>query len=257
MTEAFVDPYAYPQTTVLKNKFGERSQQALEAKERRASFSARLTLPEAPFPRTFDLGHLQNIHRHLFQDVYSWAGDLRTVDLTKDSSNFHPHTLLRTGASSIFNALANDAALLDPTVGEDTFVAQAAQLLSDINYLHPFRDGNGRAQRAFLDEVAANSGKRLTWRNTTDITYLLASKETFETGKPDAFIPVLQAALQPPQDGKPILDTGVYEVSFGGPTAKHKANPRWARWASDNGLCGAPTTEGTPCRRRGHCPYHN
>ncbi|MFO0701174.1 MAG: Fic family protein [Nitrospira sp.] len=130
-----------------------------------------------PIPGAFDLPHLQAIHRHLFGDLYEWAGQLRTVDLTKDTSRFAHHAYLECAAAPIFRELAQEHYLrgLEPTA----FSGRAAHYLAELNALHPFRDGNGRALRAFFSQVARDSGYTIVWKNMTPADMLEASRRSF------------------------------------------------------------------------------
>jgi cell filamentation protein len=83
-----VDDYVYPGTTVLRNKAGIQDQTALDAFEADATAVRMLELLEQPLEGRFDFAHLCAIHRHLFQDVYEWAGEIRTVDISRDTSRF-------------------------------------------------------------------------------------------------------------------------------------------------------------------------
>lgn len=89
----------------------------------------------------------------------------------------------------------------------------ASDLLEKMNYVHPFREGNGRTQRAFLDQVAALSGRRLAWRNVTAREHLTASIRAFAAGDGAPFRPILELVRQPPLDGLSPLDPSVYQVS--------------------------------------------
>src|SRR5947199_226392 len=82
------DPYVYPGTTVLKNIPGIRNQEILDRFEADRVGQRSLELIERPLSGLFDIEHLQGIHRYLFQDVYEWAGDFRTVDIAKGNSYF-------------------------------------------------------------------------------------------------------------------------------------------------------------------------
>lgn len=98
---AFKDPYVYKGTTVLKNRLGTRDQSMLDAFEvEMSTLRAEEPLPEG----AFDSAHFREIHRHLFQDVYSWAGRYRTVRIAKDTSVFcYPENI----ASSIDRLFAD------------------------------------------------------------------------------------------------------------------------------------------------------
>ena len=82
------DSYTYPGSEILKNKADLLDQAALDAFEADATAIRLLELTEHPIPGCFNLAHLQAMHHHLFQDVFDWAGQLRTVDITKGSSRF-------------------------------------------------------------------------------------------------------------------------------------------------------------------------
>ncbi len=189
----FVDPYVYPGTAVLINRPGLRSEDELRVFEYNSTFARRLTLDTA-VARTFDADHLRAIHHHLFEPLFDWAGTFRTVDITKGGSTFMPVSFLETGAQTI-SASLGASGLLDPDVDEETFIHEAAGILGDLNYLHPFREGNGRTQRAFLDHVAARSSRRLAWRNVGESEQRLAAIRTFNEGNGDAFEPLLRKAL--------------------------------------------------------------
>jgi fido (protein-threonine AMPylation protein) len=85
------DPYVDPQTGILINLAGIRDAALLEEYEGEMSIIRQFELSENPLPPSFDLAHLRAIHRHLFQDVYAWAGELRTVDMAKGNSRFGSH----------------------------------------------------------------------------------------------------------------------------------------------------------------------
>ncbi|MCM0621847.1 Fic/DOC family protein [Nocardioides bruguierae] len=118
--------------------------------------------PPVPTPPTYDLAHLQAIHQWLFQDVYEWAGQLRVRDYNKGFSSFWPLDSLARRSESVFGRLASGP-LMDHDVPDDRFLSLLSFLYLDVNHLHPFREGNGRAQRTFLDDVAAISGRTIAW----------------------------------------------------------------------------------------------
>src|SRR5260370_14371304 len=83
--DAFDDPYCYPGTTVLRNRLDIRDQSELDA------FEVEITTlrAEEPLPDgDFDPAHYCHIHHHLFQDVYAWAGQYRTVRISKGDNSF-------------------------------------------------------------------------------------------------------------------------------------------------------------------------
>lgn len=88
MPREFADPYVYPGTDVLKNKPGLRDSEAVRRYEYEQTVSRAAELQASPVAGKFDLQHLKAIHKHLFQDVYAWAGEVRTVNIAKGGDSF-------------------------------------------------------------------------------------------------------------------------------------------------------------------------
>jgi cell filamentation protein len=153
MYDAVSDAYCYPGTTVLANRAGLRTQTDLDFFEEEAT-AQRFT---EPLPvGSFDLRHLCAIHRHLFQDVYAWAGSLRTVRISKGGSAFcHPENLDRELAR-LFAELAKQKNLSG--LDANAFAEGAAHFLAELNAIHPFREGNGRTQLSFMAALADQAG---------------------------------------------------------------------------------------------------
>jgi len=97
-----------------------------------------------------------SIHRHLFQDVYSWAGEKRKVEISKAGKQFFPTTHFD-NAFSFIDTLISDYRN-NPKKDKLQIAEKLAEILDNINYLHPFREGNGRAQREFLRLLALEKG---------------------------------------------------------------------------------------------------
>lgn len=155
------DPYVDPRSGILRNRIGATDQATLDAREVEFTTARTFELTLRPEPGAFDLAHLQRIHARLFGDVYDWAGKLRTVDISKGSSTFAHHGFLEPAAADVFGRLARERHLRG--LDRDAFSERAAEYLGDVNALHPFREGNGRAQRAFFGQLARASGYRLAW----------------------------------------------------------------------------------------------
>jgi cell filamentation protein len=99
---------------------------------------------------------LLSIHRHLFQDVYSWAGERRKVEISKAGKQFFPTTHFD-NAFRFIDTLIKDYRSISK---EDNLqiAEKLAEILDNVNYLHPFREGNGRAQREFIRLLALEKG---------------------------------------------------------------------------------------------------
>jgi cell filamentation protein len=175
MYDAIEDPYCYPGTTVLRNKRNLRIQSELD------KFEALMTTERAqePLPTgRLDYIHYRAIHRHLFQDVYEWAGRIRTVRMTKDGSPFcYPENIDRE-MRKIFGTLEADNRFRDLT--REAFAAKAGRFLADLNAIHPFREGNGRTQTSFLLILADQAGHPLDFERLNPGAMLRAMIESFQ-----------------------------------------------------------------------------
>jgi cell filamentation protein len=153
MYDAVSDPYCYPGTTVLKNIPGIAIQAALD------EFEATMTAQRAdePLPRgRLSVSHYRAIHHHLFQDVYVWAGGFRTVRLSKGGSAFCYPENIEGEMKRLFDGLKSKQYLQN--LSAEAFVAEMATFLSTLNAIHPFREGNGRTQAAFLALLGMRAG---------------------------------------------------------------------------------------------------
>ncbi|MGH6815268.1 MAG: Fic/DOC family protein [Hyphomicrobiaceae bacterium] len=147
------DPYTYPGSTVLKNKFNITSQADLEAFE--TVITDQRSAEGLPSGR-FSLTHYRAIHRHLFQDVYDWAGKFRTVRIAKGRSVFCYPEHIETEMRRIFGRLAAERHLRD--LPPERLAERIARYLTEINAVHPFREGNGRTQLVFFSFPAERAG---------------------------------------------------------------------------------------------------
>ncbi|WP_181782170.1 Fic/DOC family protein [Pseudonocardia pini] len=154
------DPYLDLASGVLRNRLGLADPDALALAEAEFTATRMVALQRSPLPGAYDLPHLQAFHWHIFGDVYSWAGQLRTVRIGKGRA-FCPPEELEHRAATLFDGLAAEGHLR----GRDRrgTVAGLADLLAGVNDLHPFREGNGRAQRALLGQLAEDRGYRIRW----------------------------------------------------------------------------------------------
>lgn len=156
MYDVEADSYSYPGTNVLKNKLDLRDADEL------AAFEAEITSQRAlePLPDgNFDYAHYRSIHHHLFQDVYSWAGEQRTIRIGKDGNWFCYPEHIEGQMNRLFGELAKDKLLTG--LDRESFAKKAAHYLAELNAIHPFREGNGRTQLSFLVLLAERAGHPL------------------------------------------------------------------------------------------------
>jgi cell filamentation protein len=102
---------------------------------------------------------LFEIHRHLFQDIYIWAGKKRIVEISKDDRQFFPTSHFDNALRYIDQLIAEFKKI--PKENKMSLAKKLAQILDNVNYLHPFREGNGRTQREFLRLLALEKGLTL------------------------------------------------------------------------------------------------
>jgi cell filamentation protein len=195
------DPYVDPATGVLRNRLAITDADQLARAEAHLAFHAEIRLYAAGTTfRRYDLPALKAVHRQLFADVYDWAGELRTVDLAKGASTFARARHLRPAAEQVFRRLARDGQLRD--LDRPRFARAAGRLLADLNALHPFREGNGRAQRAFMQLLARDAGYQLRWGDVDPSENVAVS--TAAMSDSDAFGPLLERILVPASVELPI-----------------------------------------------------
>ena len=164
------DPYVYPGTLILRNRLGITNGGRLDRIERRM-VADRISegVPEG----LFDLAHLRSIHRHLFQDIYDWAGELRTVEISKDGNQFQFRQYIATGMADVHRRLTRSEFLRNLTPAE--FSQQSGVIMGDLNYVHPFREGNGRTQLQYLKQLAMQAGHNLDLARIDAVSWIEAS----------------------------------------------------------------------------------
>lgn len=162
MASGSADPYVYRDTSVLINKHGIRDKDALRAFEYEHAATRELELGKWPLPEKFDYAHLKSIHKHLFQDTYDWAGQQRVTDLSKGGTTFERERRLELMGGVISDSVERQNNLRG--LDKKTFVDRITVLYSELNEFHAFREGNGRATRVYLEQLARGAGYVLDQR---------------------------------------------------------------------------------------------
>lgn len=155
-----------PGSPVLRNKIGAHTVEDLRNAENDLLESRIAELRSRPdlVARTYDLTHVKGLHRQLFQDVYEWAGELRTVGMAKgdgEESSFIPPLDIERPVAHVASRIAESNLLR--SVSADSLVGEVTYLYDYLNFAHPFREGNGRTQREFFAQLLAESGRGLAW----------------------------------------------------------------------------------------------
>lgn len=168
--------YCYPGTSVLKNEFEIKDLERLKLAERELTSIRMAQLMSKPLKMEFDFKGLKQIHRFLFQDIYTWAGKTRKVDIAKGNL-FCLCQYIDGQMSEIMNRLRRERSLDELDTVE--LAAKLAYYLGEINAVHPFREGNGRTQRLFIQQLARKAGHQLDYSKITTKEMLEASIQTF------------------------------------------------------------------------------
>ncbi|WP_064697164.1 Fic/DOC family protein [Rhizobium aegyptiacum] len=208
--------YLYPNTSddpdrldVLRNKFGIQSNSELRTEEYRATAFRMAEIAEGDGPGgNFDKEHLKAIHGYIFQDVYEWAGHTRNESPIVDGAQVEPIGGLAKGGTSFLHGsrieFGLDEALKpirDPEVlrgsTPEQFAERAGQVLAELNYVHPFREGNGRAQEAFVVELGRHYGHDVDFTVISKPRMIEASIETTNDPSSPAMKHVMEDATNP------------------------------------------------------------
>lgn len=173
--DAFDDPYCYKGTATLKNRLGLRDSERLEQFELEMStLRATEPLPDGHL----DPLHYRRIHRHLFQDVYSWAGKYRKVRTSKGGNPFCFPENIEIEMGLLFRSL-HDGPCIDPACA-DEFISTAAEFLGELNAIHAFREGNGRAQLSFMHLIGLEAGHPFDFSRVRRETFLPAMIASYD-----------------------------------------------------------------------------
>jgi cell filamentation protein len=187
------DPYIDPQTGVLWNRLGIADPATLAEVEADLTTARAIWLADHPIPGSYDLAHLRTFHHLLFGDIYEWAGELRTVRIAKTDLFCMPQ-FLESNAAQIFEALRDEAWLCN--LSHPQFVERLAYHLGEVNALHPFREGNGRAQRAFFAQLSRDAGWEVRWSRLDGRTNDNASRASLQ-GDLDPLRALLNTLVEP------------------------------------------------------------
>ena len=173
----------YENSNVLINKFDIRDEKELEMMERNLTsyLMAQATI-EIPF-EDVNFEFYKNLHKYVFGEIYDWAGTIRKVDMSKSGTKFCPANEIEKRGKNIFDRLETQN-YLKGFKGEE-FINEFVDLYCELNYLHPFREGNGRIQRQFLLMLLNNMGKHIDFK---DIDRDLLMIATIKSVKGDLFM---------------------------------------------------------------------
>lgn len=183
--------YCYTDTNVLRNRFGIRDVVQLKQVEDDLTTIRQQDLIEKPITRRFTANHLCSIHQYLFGDVYSFAGHYRRESIAKGQTVFENPSDIERKLKKLLAELKGEDYLKG--VSEQEFLPRLAYYFAELNFLHPFREGNGRATREFIRQLLSVNGYTVDWF-LVDVEMLLKAMEVsvFDT---TALVKVLEACI--------------------------------------------------------------
>ncbi len=160
----------YEGTTCLINKFNIRDEELLSSVEADLTVAKMMELEENPINGNFDFLHYKSIHRFIFEDIYDWAGEIRTVNISKKGTDFADASEIEELANNCFKRLKDSNCFRNQDF--DSLVANIVDFYCTTNMIHPFREGNGRTQRVFLKQLINSNGYDINF-NSVDIDELM------------------------------------------------------------------------------------
>lgn len=167
--------YCYRGTDTLINLLNITDESDLYDVERELVSLRTYELDEKPIRGDFDFNYLKSIHKYLFQDIYAWAGKIRTCNIAKKDL-FCLDNFIESYALDVFSKLKREKYYIDYNHSET--LNKLVELFADINALHPFREGNGRSQRVFVESLSKINGINLDLTNVDKMEMIIASHES-------------------------------------------------------------------------------
>ena len=168
-----IDPISadcYEGTTCLRNKFGIKDEKKLSQMETLITTAKCKELEVNPIDGNFGFEHYKAIHKFIFEDLYDWAGKIRTVSISKKGTVFTSPESIEPLADRIFSGLQKENCYIG--YDNDRYIESIVDFYCRTNMLHPFREGNGRTQRVFLTQLIRHSGHDINF-STIDTDELM------------------------------------------------------------------------------------
>lgn len=184
--------YCYQGTSVLKNKLGIREPGLLRQAEEEFTAVKQMVLMSSPINGRFTKSHLLRIHKFLFEDIYPFAGRIRKEDISKGNTMFYPSSMVDKELDRVFTVIHSAGMLTEKD--RDTCIKNLSYIMAELNVIHPFREGNGRAIREFVRCIANEYEIDLNWGNAGKEELLAAS--VMSVDDESAFIDLLTKCIE-------------------------------------------------------------
>ena len=182
--------YCYPNSNVLKNKLNITDNSILKTAEEEITLIKQMELLKNPIGGNFTKAHLMNIHRFIFEDIYSFAGKIRREQISKADTMFYPPNLIDRELDKVFAKIKEKNMLRESD--EEKVFDNLAYVMAELNIIHPFREGNGRSIREFIRLMAKRMSYDINWGNVDKEELLSASIQSVDDYK--VLISVLKKA---------------------------------------------------------------
>ena len=166
--------YCYPNSEVLINKLDLKTENQLEKAEKMIVLVKLYDLRQGKIKGNFDKAHFISIHKYLFEDLYSFAGKFRTENIAKNSFSFAEWEYIESELDRVLLKLKDENFL--EGLNKEDLAKRLSFYMSELNVLHPFREGNGRTIREFIRELALRNGYIIDYTKTTTQELLDAMK---------------------------------------------------------------------------------
>lgn len=173
------DIYTYEGTSVLKNNFNIKDQKILDEKEKDIVTRKLIYLVTNPI-KEFSITGLKKIHKFLFDEIYPFAGEFRNVNISKGETRFCQSIYIEDQLKDLFSQLINKDNCLKNLSIED-FIDKFSYYFSELNLIHPFREGNGRTMREFFSILALESSFYISFHEITKSELLEACISSYTT----------------------------------------------------------------------------
>ena len=164
--------YCYANSNVLINNLNIHDNKKLQIYEAKITAAKLLALMQKGIIGNFDVKHINAIHQYLFEDIYSFAGKFRTENIAKGVFRFAEWEYIEPELERLLNKLKQENYL--ENLSKEKLAERLAYYLSELNVLHPYREGNGRTTREFIRELALKNGYVLDLRKVSPKDFLNA-----------------------------------------------------------------------------------
>ncbi|PRY08954.1 cell filamentation protein [Pontibacter ummariensis] len=191
------DVYCYPDTDVLINRFDIRDKEKLSFVElNHWRINVNVLSAKLPKQPVINLELWQRIHRETFGTVYPWAGEIRSVKISKGNAYHATPNVIVPYGNQLLGQLKDEHYLKG--LDKESFLRRAAYFLEELNAIHPFREGNTRTLKILFSLLSRQAGYSVDWLKVSAQSYSKAEHDSFAAGRkePPPFYTLLQGAVE-------------------------------------------------------------